>query len=66
MELRLISLSCHIDPNPLVSHVELIPTYPFNSMNNLIHISYSHHIKLISHNSYIIPFIKVIQFIFLR
>jgi len=29
MELRLISLSCHIDTNPFASHVELIPNSSF-------------------------------------
>ena len=66
MELCLIPLPCHIDANPFISHVELIPTCHFNFMNHLIQSSCSHHVKAHNHNSYITSFTKVIQFINLK
>jgi len=45
MEVCLIPLPCHIDANPFISHVELIPTRHFNFVNHLIQSSCSHHVK---------------------
>jgi len=67
MELCLISLPCHIDTNffhvSCRTHVKLIISISWT-------ISYIYHthiiLKRINHNSHTIPFIKVIQFIFLK
>jgi len=67
MELCLISLPCHIDTNlfhvSCRTHIKLIISISWT-------ISYIYHahimLKRINHNSHTIPFIKVIQFIFLK
>jgi len=67
MELCLISLPCHINTNLFYvscrTHVKLIISISWT-------ISYIYHthimLKRINHNSHTIPFIKIIQFIFLK